>query len=324
MRKYLTIIFIAGCLIFQCGCLAVPTSSPTDTTTQVMESESPVTVDNDEHGVQNNGTDWNTYEPAYIGSLPVGCVVVPDTTPENLSACLQSKLQTSESFSATRYDSEYIKSKIVVEDLIEVQDCAGTAIFNFDWEDTLSSIVFKFEDGGDFTPARFNQLHDEISSFLETDNCWDEQYGLHKDAQNGHYYSCSWGYDDLPCKVTLSCYFDDSGKPSDGMVQFERTISHAVENHSILGTKDSIVYRGLNISARYYGGDYPHVEGSITNNSSATVEFIKIKIALYKNGQVVDTTWTYAVGTEGLEPGESSKWDVYCSDADAITISVID
>lgn len=283
-------------------------------------------VSDDENDASSNGTDWSTYEPAYIGSLPVGCVLVPDATPEIVSACLQSKLQTTESFNAESYKSEYIKSKIVVEDLIEVQGCTGTAIFNFDWRDTLSSIVFKFEDKGNFTPALFNQLHDEISAFLETDSCWDEQYGLHKDAQNGNYYSCSWS-DDLACEVELTCFFDENGKPVDGIVIFDRTVSFASANHSIksLGTRDTISQNGLSISGTYHAGSNPYVEGTATNNSETAVEFVRVKISLYdKNDKVIDTAWTYAVGAEGLEPGETTKWMVYCSDAEAITISIMD
>ena len=44
-------------------------------------------------------------------------------------------------------------------------------------------------------------------------------------------------------------------------------------------------------------------------------------------GNVVDTDWTYAVGSEGLSPGESKKWEAYV-DKDLsikkIDISIID
>lgn len=54
---------------------------------------------------------------------------------------------------------------------------------------------------------------------------------------------------------------------------------------------------------------YTIVEGKITNNSNSTVRFVKVKGAFQNSaGRVVDTDWTYAVGSEGLAPGESCKW----------------
>lgn len=57
------------------------------------------------------------------------------------------------------------------------------------------------------------------------------------------------------------------------------------------------------------GNLYTYAEGTLTNNGDSTVTFVKIK-GSFKNslGQVVDTDWTYAVGGEGLAPGESTKW----------------
>lgn len=54
---------------------------------------------------------------------------------------------------------------------------------------------------------------------------------------------------------------------------------------------------------------YTIAEGTITNNSDETVSYVKIKGSFEtSSGTVVDTDWTYAVGSEGLEPGESCKW----------------
>ena len=54
---------------------------------------------------------------------------------------------------------------------------------------------------------------------------------------------------------------------------------------------------------------YSIAEGTITNNSDQTVSYVKIK-GSFKNssGTVIDTDWTYAVGSEGLAPGESCTW----------------
>jgi hypothetical protein len=68
--------------------------------------------------------------------------------------------------------------------------------------------------------------------------------------------------------------------------------------------------------------------GQVYNKSDITVRFVKIKVAFKdKNGNVVDTTSTYAVGSEGLAPGESSKWRASVKrddDIDSYYVSVID
>ena len=63
---------------------------------------------------------------------------------------------------------------------------------------------------------------------------------------------------------------------------------------------------GIELSSN---SSYTIVEGTITNKSDQTVSYVQIKGA-FKNsaGTVIDTDWTYAVGTEGLAPGESCTW----------------
>ena len=73
---------------------------------------------------------------------------------------------------------------------------------------------------------------------------------------------------------------------------------------------------------------YTGAKGRITNNGSKRVYYVKIKIMFINSyGNVVDTDWTYAVGSEGLSPGESKKWEAYV-DKDLsikkIDISIID
>lgn len=61
-------------------------------------------------------------------------------------------------------------------------------------------------------------------------------------------------------------------------------------------------------------GNYYYAEGTVKNNSSSTVSYVKVKCAfLDSSGNVVDTDWTYAVGSEGLAPGESKKWEMMVS-----------
>lgn len=59
----------------------------------------------------------------------------------------------------------------------------------------------------------------------------------------------------------------------------------------------------------YSSSGYTYAEGTITNNSDTTVSYVKIKGSFENSyGTTVDTDWTYAVGSEGLAPGETCKW----------------
>ena len=54
---------------------------------------------------------------------------------------------------------------------------------------------------------------------------------------------------------------------------------------------------------------YTTVDGTITNYGRYTYQFIKLKGAFKdRSGTVIDTDWTYAVGAEGLAPGESTTF----------------
>ena len=58
-----------------------------------------------------------------------------------------------------------------------------------------------------------------------------------------------------------------------------------------------------------YGFDT--IYGSVKNNLDRTVYYVEVKVSLYDaSGNVIDTDWTYAVGHEGLSPGESTKFSV--------------
>lgn len=73
---------------------------------------------------------------------------------------------------------------------------------------------------------------------------------------------------------------------------------------------------------------YKYADGIITNNGNHTVTFVKIKGAFTNSsGKVIDTDWTYAVGSEGLAPGESCKWHLSVSYDSSITkcrVTIID
>jgi len=72
--------------------------------------------------------------------------------------------------------------------------------------------------------------------------------------------------------------------------------------------------------------EYTTISGTMTNRSAVTVYFAQLKVALSKGGSVVDTDWLYAVGAEGLAPGESTKWEwmFHSTNADQCQAELLD
>lgn len=84
----------------------------------------------------------------------------------------------------------------------------------------------------------------------------------------------------------------------------------------------------LHVSIVNSNSSYTYAEGTITNKSDRTVKYVEIKGSFVnRSGAVVDTDWTYAVGSEGLAPGESSKWRMSVKKDSSIkscTVSLLD
>lgn len=61
------------------------------------------------------------------------------------------------------------------------------------------------------------------------------------------------------------------------------------------------------------------VTGTVTNNTSYTAYFIKLKISLVdENGTALNTDNTYACGDEGLASGESTTFECYVDKVDNV------
>lgn len=65
----------------------------------------------------------------------------------------------------------------------------------------------------------------------------------------------------------------------------------------------------ITVTDVYSNSSYTICEGKLTNNGSKKYEFIKLKGAFSdSSGTVLDTDWTYAVGSEGLSSGETTTF----------------
>lgn len=68
--------------------------------------------------------------------------------------------------------------------------------------------------------------------------------------------------------------------------------------------------------------------GRVTNNGEKKYEFIKVRGAFKdSSGAVIDTDWTYAVGSEGLLPGESATFKMFVDNdysIDSCSVSLMD
>lgn len=88
-------------------------------------------------------------------------------------------------------------------------------------------------------------------------------------------------------------------------------------------------YYVLDIKTNGVKQDYfSECTGSVTNNGKRTYEYVKVK-GVFKdwNGKVLDTDWTYAVGSEGLAPGESTTFELsvpYNSSIYSCDVSLMD
>lgn len=89
-------------------------------------------------------------------------------------------------------------------------------------------------------------------------------------------------------------------------------------------------YSDLKITTDHVSSNssYTICTGSVKNNGTKTYYYIEVKGAFKdSSGNVIDTDWTYAAGSEGLAPGESTTFRLSVTkdyDIDSCTVSLLD
>jgi hypothetical protein len=73
---------------------------------------------------------------------------------------------------------------------------------------------------------------------------------------------------------------------------------------------DAIRQLSLDVTTCSHSYSYVTVGGTVTNNGDTSVAFVKIMAEIRSgSGQVLDSDWTYLVGSEGIAPGTTKSWE---------------
>lgn len=87
---------------------------------------------------------------------------------------------------------------------------------------------------------------------------------------------------------------------------YHKGLVAAAESVSAANAEEDLYFTNIQIE---HNSSYTVATGKVTNRGRATYCFVKIKGSFKSSGGLtVDTDWTYAVGSEGLAPGESTTF----------------
>ena len=120
-------------------------------------------------------------------------------------------------------------------------------------------------------------------------------------------------------KQFLNDYYLIANTPQDSAKQLAQGSGYSSADEYFASQK--VEERALKVSNIKYvsSNDKYKVTGTVTNNTSYTAYFIKVKISLVdENGTVLNTDNTYACGDEGLDSGESTAFEYYVDKVDGV------
>ena len=121
-----------------------------------------------------------------------------------------------------------------------------------------------------------------------------------------------------------------NGDLDDGDTIFKRGGYMSMDNNSSYGNGYESGYTALDVIDLEWNNNssYTVCTGKVKNTGNSTDYYVEVKGAFKdSSGNVLDTDWTYAVGSEGLAPGESSSFRLSVdkdSDIADCSVSILD
>lgn len=108
-------------------------------------------------------------------------------------------------------------------------------------------------------------------------------------------------------------FSDKSENDSSYSYEYDYYDSYDYSNYEVA----SLVLEIENVKVDLWDGSYATVTGRIRNTGENTYSFVKVKgVFTDWGGDVLDTDWTYAVGSEGLAPGEAATFEMSVKNED--------
>lgn len=151
-----------------------------------------------------------------------------------------------------------------------------------------------------------------------------EQIEINGDSLTSKLVNLAGGIPDMPFKYDIVKWDYRSGKictyTSEYIVTSNGDLKHGDDIYKRGGktsgsASSSTTYESgstvlkITVDSVTSNSSYTICTGSVKNTGKKTYKFVEVKGAFKdSSGNVVDTDWTYAVGSEGLEPGESSTF----------------
>lgn len=114
-----------------------------------------------------------------------------------------------------------------------------------------------------------------------------------------------WGYDTYHCSVCGEEYIKT--------IQYT---GHSFKDHfcTKCGQADKPLFFTELKATPMSASGYMKFSAKLNNYSGKKVSFVEVTLELYdKNGKIVDTDWTYAVGSEGLKDKSSAYFELIYS-----------
>lgn len=120
-----------------------------------------------------------------------------------------------------------------------------------------------------------------------------------------------WNYNWGTIKTFENLVITRDGDIRDGNDLYEKggfMASSGSNKESYESAYSALRFSGIYVSSN---SSYTNCKGTITNNGKKTYRYVEVKGAFKDSSDnVLDTDWTYAVGSEGLAPGESKTFSL--------------